>query len=214
MKALHRLILTSATYRQSADPPAKDAAEAARVDAEARLLWRFPPRRIEGESVRDAMLAMSGALKREAGGPSFKPYTVTQLNTFFYHLFDKDEPAFNRRSIYRMHLTTGRSPFLDSLDCPSPGVATPRRRPTTTALQALALMNDEFVVRQANKLADRIAAEKKAQPTDEVTRAFEIVLGRSPAKKELDASLEVRGKHGLGTVCWALYNASEFLYLR
>ena len=213
MKALHRLILTSATYRQSADPPLKDATEAACIDAEARLLWRFPPRRIEGESIRDAMLAMSGALNRKAGGPSFKPFTVTQLNTYFYHLFDKDEPAFNRRSIYRMHLTTGRSPFLDSLDCPSPGVSTPRRRPTTTALQALALMNDGFVVRQADKLAARIATEKM-EPEAEVNRAFEIVLGRPPVKTELDASLEVRRKHGLSTVCWALFNASEFLYLR
>ncbi len=213
VKALHRLILTSATYRQSADPHATAATAAAKVDADARLLWRFPPRRIEGEAVRDAMLAMSGALNRQAGGPSFKPYTVTQLNTYFYHLFDRDEPAFNRRSVYRMHLTTGRSPLLDALDCPSPGVSTPRRRPTTTALQALALMNDAFVVREANRLAARLAAEKP-DPADQVRLAFETVFGRPPARAELDAAVEVRRRHGLGTVCWSLFNASEFLYLR
>ncbi|HYH67366.1 MAG TPA: DUF1549 and DUF1553 domain-containing protein [Urbifossiella sp.] len=213
VKALHRLILTSAAYRQSADPPAAAAAAAAKVDADARLLWRFPPRRIEGEAVRDAMLATSGALNRQAGGPSFKPYTVTQLNTYFYHLFDRDEPAFNRRSVYRMHLTTGRSPLLDALDCPSPGVATPRRRPTTTALQALALMNDTFVVREANRLATRLAAEKP-DAADQVRLAFETVFGRPPAQPELDAAVEVRRRSGLGTVCWALFNASEFLYLR
>jgi hypothetical protein len=213
VKALHRLILASATYRQSADPPATDAATAARVDADNRLLWRFPPRRIEAEAVRDAMLAMSGALNREAGGPSFKAYTVTQLNTYFYHLVDRDEPAFNRRSVYRMHLTTGRSPLLDALDCPAPGVTAPRRRPTTTPLQALALMNDPFVVRQADKLAARLTAES-ADPTAQVNRAFETVFGRPPTKNELAASLQVRGSHGLGTVCWALFNASEFLYLR
>ncbi|HEX4610232.1 MAG TPA: DUF1549 and DUF1553 domain-containing protein [Urbifossiella sp.] len=212
VKALHRLILTSAAYRQSADPPAA-AAAAARVDADTRLLWRFPPRRIEGEAVRDAMLAASGALDRRAGGPSFKPYTVTQLNTYFYHLFDRDEPAFNRRSVYRMHLTTGRSPLLDALDCPSPGVPTPRRRPTTTALQALALMNDPFVVREANRLAARLAAEK-TDPADQVSLAFETVFGRPPAPPELAAALDVRRRSGLGTVCWALFNASEFLYLR
>jgi len=211
VKALHRLILTSAAYRQSADTPAATAA--AKVDADARLLWRFPPRRIEGEAVRDAMLAASGALNRAAGGPSFKPYTVTQLNTYFYHLFDRDEPAFNRRSVYRMHLTTGRSPLLDALDCPSPGVSTPRRRPTTTALQALALMNDAFVVREAERLGVRLSAEKP-DPADQVRLAFETAFGRPPAQAELDAAVEVRRRHGLGTVCWALFNASEFLYLR
>ena len=156
---------------------------------------------------------MSGALNRTAGGPSFKPYTVTQLNTYFYHLFDRDEPAFNRRAVYRMHLTTGRSPLLDTLDCPSPGVSTPRRRPTTTALQALALLNDAFVVREAKRLAARLAAEKH-DPADQVRLAFETVFGRPPAQPELDAAVEVRRRYGLGTVCWALFNASEFLYLR
>ena len=188
-------------------------ARAAAVDADNTLLWRFAPRRVEGEIVRDAMLAVSGQLNPQVGGPSFKAYTVTQLNTYFYHLFDKDDPAFHRRSVYRMHLTTGRSPLLDALDCPSPGVATPRRRPTTTPLQALALMNDAFVVRQAGKLAARIGAEK-ADPADQVGRAFATVFGRPPTKTELDASLDVCRRHGLATVCWALFNASEFLYLR
>jgi hypothetical protein len=239
VKALHRLILTSAAYRQSAEMrnadfgmrnddrthaiaaatgfavliPHSEFRNPHSVDADARLLWRFPPRRIEGEALRDAMLAMSGALNRQAGGPSFKPYTVTQLNTYFYHLFDRDEPAFNRRSVYRMHLTTGRSPLLDALDCPSPGVSTPRRRPTTTALQALALMNDAFVVREANRLAARLAAEKP-DPADQVRLAFETVFGRPPAPAELDAAVDVRRRSGLGTVCWSLFNASEFLYLR
>ncbi|MEQ1861355.1 MAG: PSD1 and planctomycete cytochrome C domain-containing protein [Chthoniobacteraceae bacterium] len=203
VKALHRLIVTSATYRQG-------AGSAAPGDADDRLLSRFPPRRLEGEVVRDAMLAMSGALNPQIGGPSFKPFTVTQLNTYFYHLFDKDEPDFNRRTIYRMQIITGRSPFLDALDCPSPSITTPRRRATTTPLQALALMNDSFAVRQAEKLAQRIAGDV----TTQVARAFEIVFLRPPRPDELAACVEVAREHGLATVCWTLVNASEFLYLR
>ncbi len=182
-KQLHRLIVTSAAYRQlSVAVPASPSvtalhSRAAAIDADDRLLWKFPARRIEGEAVRDAMLAMSGELNRELGGPSFEPFTVTQLNTYFYHLFDKDEPAFNRRSLYRMHVLTGRSPLLDALDCPSPAITTPKRQPTVTALQALALMNDVFVVRQADRLAQRIAKET-SEPAEQVTLAFAIVLAR------------------------------------
>jgi hypothetical protein len=163
--------------------------------------------------VRDALLASSGALNREVGGPSFKPFTTTRLNTFFYHLFDKDEPEFNRRTIYRMHIITGRSPLLDALDCPSPAVTTPARRPTVTPLQALALMNDAFVVRQADKLAARLEKANSSQ-AQQVAGAFLIVLSRTPTPNELEASVRVAQTHGLPTVCWSLFNSSEFMTLR
>ena len=229
VKAMHRLIVTSATYRQSSvisrsvisnqipgsrrdapitDSPITDYSK----DSDNRLLWHFPSRRLEGEVVRDAMLAMSGDLDSRMGGPSFAPFTVTQLNTYFYHLFDKDEPEFNRRSIYRIHVITARSPFLDALDCPSPAVSTPRRRPTTTPLQALALMNDSFAVRQAGKLAHRIAADTP-DVTAQIVRAFEIVFSRPPQPGEASACAKVARENGLATVCWTLLNASEFLQL-
>lgn len=75
------------------------------------------------------MLAMGGNLNSEMNGPSFKPYIVTQLNTYFYHLFDKDENIYNRRTIYRMQVITGRSPLLDALDCPSPRSPNPEEAP-------------------------------------------------------------------------------------
>src|SRR5205823_6003074 len=86
VKRLHRLILLSAAYRQSA----RFDAAAAAVDADNRLLWRFAPRRLEAETVRDAMLAVSGAFNPRLGGPSFQPFTVTVFNSNFYHLFDRD----------------------------------------------------------------------------------------------------------------------------
>ena len=129
IKHMHRLIMGSATYQQACIPQAStmsDYQKAHRVDADNRLLWRFPSLRLEGEVVRDAMLLLAGNLNGEMGGPSFKPYTVTQLNTYFYHLFDRDDPIYNRKSIYRMQVITGRSPLLDALDCPSPSVTIPK----------------------------------------------------------------------------------------
>jgi len=214
IKAIHRLIVTSATYAQACIPNMNTREEykkAAAVDADNRLFWRFPSLRLEGEVVRDAMLAMGGNLNSEMNGPSFKPYTVTQLNTYFYHLFDKDENIYNRRTIYRMQVITGRSPLLDALDCPSPSITQPRRSPTSTPLQALALMNDSFVVRQSMKLAARL---KEQQPDlqKQIELAYEFSYSRKPNAEELQAGLNVAKEHGLETLCWAIYNSSEFLY--
>ena len=214
MKAVHRLIVTSATYAQACIPNINTRDEykkAAMVDADNRLFWRFPSLRLEGEVVRDAMLAMAGNLNSEMNGPSFKPYTVTQLNTYFYHLFDKDENIYNRRTIYRMQVVTGRSPLLDALDCPSPSITQPRRSPTSTPLQALALMNDSFVVRQSMKLAARL---KEQQPDlqKQIEQAYEFAYSRGPTAEELQVALNVGKEHGLETLCWAIFNSSEFLY--
>ncbi|MCE9530124.1 MAG: DUF1549 domain-containing protein [Planctomycetes bacterium] len=185
LKKIHRLILLSATYQQASRTDAKTI----RDDPENRLLSRFPSRRLEAEAVRDAMLAVSGQLNRRQGGPSFRPFTVKTFNSTFYDLFDKDEPEFNRRSIYRMAVNSARDPLLDVLDCPDPSVKTPRRATTTTPLQALTLMNNSFIQRQAP-------------------------LGRWPEEKELERAMAVEKEHGLRAVCWALLNASEFVYVR
>ena len=214
IKAMHRLIVTSATYAQACIPNMNTRDEykkAAAIDADNRLFWRFPSLRLEGEVVRDAMLAMGGNLNSEMNGPSFKPYTVTQLNTYFYHLFDKDENIYNRRTIYRMQVITGRSPLLDALDCPSPSITQPRRSPTSTPLQALALMNDSFVVRQSMKLATRLK-EQQPELQKQIELAFEFSYSRKPNAEELQAGLNVAKEHGLETLCWAIYNSSEFLY--
>ena len=151
LKTIHRLIVTSDTYKQSSRFDAKAAAK----DADARLLWRFPPRRLEGEAVRDAMLSASGELNPSMYGPRFRPFTVKVFNSNIYTMTDPIGPEFNRRTIYRIHVLSAKSPLLDALDCPDPAVKTPRRGVTTTPLQALAMMNDTFVIRQAKALADR-----------------------------------------------------------
>jgi mono/diheme cytochrome c family protein len=210
LKRLHRVMLISATYRQSSQFNAR----AGEIDADNRLLWRFAPRRLEGEIVRDAMLAASGELNAQIGGPSFRPFTVTSRNTQFYHLFDDGRADFQRRTVYRINVNTGKSPFLDALDCPAPSLAVPKRQSTTTTLQALALMNDEFVLRQAEKLAARLKNRAPEDQLEQLRLAYQIVLGRTPIDSELDAAQYVASNNHLAAVCWALFNSSEFLYVK
>ena len=210
LKRLHRLIVLSSTYRQSSQFHARAAA----IDADNRLLWRFAPQRLEAETVRDAMLAASAELNRQIGGPSFRPFTVTALLTQFYHLIDDGRPDFNRRTVYRVSVNTAKSPFLDALDCPAPSLSAPRRRSTTTTLQALALMNDSFVMRQAEKFAARVAAAVGEEPAAQIRFAWRIALGRVPSDDELAAGVALVAKQGLESACWALLNSSEFLYVK
>ncbi|MEO2023308.1 MAG: DUF1553 domain-containing protein, partial [Pirellulaceae bacterium] len=208
IKHVHRLILESATYHQST----RFAAGAAEQDAENRLLWRFTPRRLEAEVIRDTMLQVSGALDETMHGPSFKPFTVTTFNTHFYHLFDSDKPQFNRRTVYRANVITGRDPLLDCFDCPSPSIATPRRRNTITPTQALALMNNSFVLRQSKLFARRVEQLVGPHLEKQVVHAFERALTRKPGEQEKNKLVELGRQHGLANVCWVLLNSSEFLY--
>jgi len=137
LKTLHKTILLSEAYQRASR---FDAAAAAK-DADNRLLWRFTPRRLQGEAVRDAMLAVSGALNARLHGASFKPFVTSNTNGSFriYRLQEKNDEEQNRRTIYRASVATAGSPMLEALDCPLPAVKMPKRAATTTALQALSL---------------------------------------------------------------------------
>lgn len=213
VKALHRLIVTSATYRQSANPAATGA-PALTVDADNQYLWRYQPRRLEAEAVRDAMLAVSGQLNLQPGGPSFRPFTTTDFNATFYHPFDRGDAEFNRRTVYRMNVNSGKEPLLDVLDCPDPSVKTPRRGVTTTPLQALGLMNSGFVQRQSVHLAERVRQGAPQDLPAAIQGAYRLVLGRRATHEEAQRALSVANERGLAHVCWALLNSSEFIYLR
>lgn len=210
LKKLHRLIMLSATYQQSS----KHDPKAAEIDADNRMLWRFAPRRLDAEAVRDAMLAISGQLNCQAGGPSFRPFKIETFNSAFYVLIDVDAPEFNRRSIYRMNVNSARDPVLDTLDCPDPSVKTPRRATTTTPLQALTMMNNSFVQRQARALAERAIKEVGDNLEKQITLVYRFAFGRPPSNLELNRASAVAKEHGLKAVCWAILNASEFVYIR
>ena len=210
VKALHRLIVSSATYRQSAASRPDCVAK----DADNTLLWRYAPRRLEAEPLRDAMLAVSGQLNLAIGGPSFRPFTTSKHGATFYHLVDKPDPEFNRRTVYRMNINSGKEPLLHAFDCPDPSVKTPRRGVTITPLQALSLMNNSFVQRQATGLAARAAAAAPDDPAAAVITAYRLTLGRRPTPEELSRATAAARDRGLPAVCWVLLNSTEFVYVR
>lgn len=210
VKALHRLIVQSATYRQSS----AFKGSAASIDADNRLLWRFAPRRLEAEAVRDAMLVASGQLNPVGGGPGFRPFTTTEFNATFYTPVDRSEPEFNRRTVYRINVNSGKDPLLDSFDCPDPSVKTPRRGVTTTPLQALELMNNAFIQRQAGHLAERAMQSAKGDVSLEIEAAYEFAIGRKPSEGEAKRAIVAAKERGLASVCWALFNSTEFIYVR
>ncbi len=210
VKKLHKLLVTSATYQQSSTYNAK----AAEQDADDRTLWRFAPRRLEGEAVRDAMLSVSGQLNARVGGPSFRPFTVTVFNSAFYTLTDSPNPEQNRRTLYRINVESAKSPLLEAFDCPDPSTKTPRRAVTTTPLQALALMNNSFVLRQARCFGERVRKEAGDDAQAQVRRAYLLAFGRAPSKDEMERAAPLVKKYGSEMLCWVLLNSSEFLYLR
>ena len=209
LKALHKEIMLSSSYRQSS----RFREASAEKDPKNRLLWRFSPRRLEAEVIRDALLATSGELNWQKGGPGFRPFEVRIFNTHFYDLKDSDEAEMKKRSVYRIVVRSGRDPLLEAFDCPDSAFKAPRRGITTTPLQSLALMNNSFVLRQSDRLAQRIEGETVGVLPTRVDRAYRLTLGRAPRSSEATRAIAHVQKHGLQSLCWALFNSSEFLYL-
>jgi hypothetical protein len=230
LKHIQRLIVTSATYRQgngnaefgmrnaeSANPsstPHSALRTPHSIDADNRFLWRRPPQRLEAETFRDAVLAVSGQLDRRIGGPGFRDFKVSSAgNNETYSVFDAVGPEFNRRSLYRTSVRTGTSPLLDMLDCPDPSVATPRRSVTTTPLQALSLLNNKFTEHYAERFAERLVREAPDDAAAQVRRAYALAFARQPAKEEEKFALQFVADYGLTQWCVVMFNASEFLYV-
>lgn len=198
IKALHRLLLTSAAYRQSsAHQP-----EHARIDSDNRYLWRMNRTRLDAEVVRDAMLAVAGNLDLKMGGPSIQNFFFKDDHSPVY---DYSRGQMNsRRSIYRHIVRSVPDPFMDCLDSADPNLLTARRNSTLTALQALATLNDPFVIRQSEIFAAR---------EQDLAAAFETALSRPPSGAELQKLRAYSAKHGGANACRLLFNSTEFLFV-
>ncbi len=211
LKPLHRLMVSSQTYRQGST----SRPEALALDTDNRWLWRKSPVRLDAEIIRDSMLSVTGKINPLRGGPGFKDVTIVDKGdgTTYYLERDAEEPDLNRRTIYRFSPRGGRSALLDSLDCPDPSTATPRRTVTTTPLQALSLLNSPFVLRMSAALAER-AQSQDSSTEKQVVWMFRQVLGRPPAADELAAAVALSEKHGAAAVARGLFNSSEFVTVR
>lgn len=208
LKRIHRLIVTSATYMQSS----VSTASGNEKDAQSRLLWRYPPRRLEAEAIRDSILFVTGKLDLKMGGPGFSLFEPNGNYVRVYKPKETFGPDDFRRMIY-MHKTRmhGDGTFA-AFDCPDGGQIAPKRNVSTTPLQALNLLNGAFLLQQADFLAAR-AKTGSDTPVSQVRRVFRLAFQRLPTKSEEAAAVKLVEEHGLAALCRAMLNANEFLYV-
>ncbi|MDB6039691.1 MAG: Protein of unknown function (DUF1553)/Protein of unknown function (DUF1549)/Planctomycete, partial [Verrucomicrobiales bacterium] len=177
--------------------------------------------RLTAEEVRDAVLQFSGSLDLTMGGPAAVQFVQHGDATFMpggnpafldYEHFDPDAPENRRRAVYRFLFRTVADPFMDALDCPDGGAITAVRSVSTTALQAFAMLNDAFLIRQCEHIAERLSVRAKT-PETQLESMFQTILQRLPREKERSEFAVYIQHHGLGNACQLLLNSNEFLYL-
>ncbi len=211
MKKLHRLIVTSAVYRQAC---AHDSTKAA-IDADNVFLWRMNRRRLDAECVHDAVLQVSGHLDLTMSGPSVQNFTLSAgphvTPVVDYSKYEWNAPGSGRRSVYRFIFRTLPDPFMDALDCADASQLTEARNVSVTPLQALALLNDSFMLSHSEQLAKRI--QKFGAPRDQIVELYQLALQREPTQRELPVLEAYAAKHGMENLCRMILNCSEFLFV-
>lgn len=219
LKQLHRLIATSATYRQHSSTPALQ--HSIHPDPDNHLLWRMNRSRLDAESIRDAVLAISGCLDLRMGGPSdrqfdLKPgiHVTPQVN---YAKFDLESAAGRRRSVYRFLFRTLPDPIMEALDCPAGDQLTAARNNSVTVQQALALWNSAFIAHYCERLAERLThgpdGTADVPVRSQIRTAFELTLAREPTESEVADFTEYTRQHGLSNACRLLFNSNEFVFV-
>jgi cytochrome c553 len=198
LKALHRLIVTSEAYKQSSYPEQRSQGIA--VDPENRLLWRYSPRRLDAEQIRDSILLVSGSLDQRIGGPS-------------------DTGDSNRRSIYQRMMRNSPNTLLATFDAPDGSVSVAKRNTTTTSLQSLFLINSPWMIRKSEAYARKLIAQHDS-PRDRIQAMFRQTLLREPSESEylwiedlVDAQSNSDSLGVWTDACQSLWNTSEFLYI-
>ncbi len=211
LKSLHKLIVMSATYRQSS----KGVAAFEKVDSDNRYLWRANRRKLEAEAVRDAVLAVSGKLDRTLGGPSFQDFVIDKPEHsphYEYHLHDPEDPKSHRRSIYRFIVRSQQQPFMTVLDCADPSMQVGKRNEGMSPLQALALLNNALVLSMSKHFAD--ALETKASTVSaRVRRGFYEAMGRPPTSDEQKELVRYVREFGMTNGCRVLLNLNAFSFV-
>jgi hypothetical protein len=211
LKALHRRIVTSETYRQAS----AGNATAESIDSGNTLLWRQNRRRLEAEALRDAILSASGKLDLTMGGPGWQDFVIERPEHsphFRYDLADPEKPETWRRSIYRFIVRSQTQPWMTSMDCADPSMRVDKRNESLSPLQALALLNNGFVDSQARHLAARVQQERLDLPA-QVERAHALALGRKPDAVAREKLTTFARAEGLPALCRVLLNLNEFSFV-
>jgi hypothetical protein len=210
LKPVHRLIVTSAAYRQSS----RSNAAAVKLDADNRLLWRKSPQRLEAEAIRDAVLRVSGQLDTQVGGKGYRDVRHFAFKgSNFYETLAETGSGKRRRTIYRFAPRGGRNPFLDTFDCPDPSATAPQRASTTTPLQALALMNNALIFQMADQFAKRVEREVGKDVAKQTAWMYQLAYGRAADANEIQLAARFAKEHSLPALCRVILNSNEFVFI-
>ncbi len=211
LKALHKMMVMSATYRQSS----QESSAYAKLDSDNRTLWRSNRRRLDAEEIRDAVLSVSGTLNLTMGGAGFDLFRFKDDHSPIYDhtAIDRiNDPKTFRRTVYRFTVRSVPNPFLDSLDSADPNTSVPVRNTTLTALQSLALLNNPFMVKQSEYWANRLEREYRS-PSEQIQRAYLLAFSRPPSPDETRLAVAYLQRNGLTNLCRLLLNANEFVFV-
>jgi hypothetical protein len=214
IKQLHRLIMTSDAYQMSSQ---YQDTKAETQDPDDRYLWRFPIQRLDAEIVRDSIMAVSGALNLEIGGPPVFPHIPDEiLRSMSGGIWkrEQDGPQSWRRSVYVYRKRGLVFPMFEVFDLPDQNTTCGRRNVSTVPTQALTMLNDDFVLRQAKLFADRVQEAAPGDTAKQVDLAYRISLSRSPSPEEAKLAADFLRKRDLSDFTLVLLNLNEFLYVR
>ncbi len=217
LKRLHKQIVMSATYRQASSSAAGEMRQAALdVDADNRLLWRQNRRKLEAEAIHDAVLAVSGKLDLKMGGPGYQDFVIehpAHSPHYQYDLADPNDAKTWRRAVYRFVARSQTQPWMSSLDCADPSMRVDKRNESASPLQALALLNDGFMIVQSAHYSERVAREAGDDAERQAMRAMQLAVGRDPTDDERRALSVFIGRYGLASGCRAILNLNEFTFV-
>jgi hypothetical protein len=213
IKAINKLMMMSEAYQMASNFDDRADAEA---DPDNRYLWRFRPQRLDAEIVRDAMLVAGGNINLEVGGEPIFPFIPKDVLTGqFRGKWENtpDGPAAWRRGVYVYRRRSLPYPMFDTFDHPDMNVVAGARNVSTVPTQALTLLNNPFVLTQAERLAARVSAEAR-NPEAQADLAYRIALGRPPTRAELAIALDLMAEQSLASFTHVLLNLDEFMYMR
>ena len=198
----------SDAFRQSSAPSKQGLTK----DASSSMLWRFPPKRVEAEVIRDSILQASGLLDRTIGGRSYRIHNEKKTYAQ-WQVLNNHGPETWRRLLYQERMRRVDDGIFTAFDFPDCGQVRAKRPVSTTPLQALNLMNSEFVIEQSRKIAARAKTESNNDKRLAVDRCFTLLLGRVPDAQERSACLQLSESEDLSLVCRALMNSNEFAFI-